>query len=688
MRIVMAEQGRLELLPDLEGCTTDYVPAFCGLCRTDGKMLFEGQRDLVLPRVLGHEAVFRRVWDGTYAVPWPATSCGRCAYCESGRENLCGEIRIMGFHFDGAYAQGPSPEALSFFPLPDGLDPVLGCFAEPYGCVLHGFSRIAQALNPGGGAVIYGGGTLGLMAAFEARRRGLAVTLVEKQEDKLRRIAPLAQGLGVQAVKETMAANFDLFVNACADVIAFSAGIAKLKKDGTALFFSGLAKNEHLEGNLLNLVHYREQRVVGAYGLTAADIPAALQGIAAQPDFFRSLTEGLIGSERLPQRLREVYEGRSLKWILDCAHIGPLESSAKTAGEVRPKALSPELALPGLDPALQARAQARLDNKAKPLGSLGALEEMAVRICAIQASLEPCTEHKQILVFAGDHGIAEEGVSAYPQEVTGQMVQNFLKGGAAINAFCRQFGIELAVVDMGVNADLKPHPLLRDHKVARGTRNCALGCAMTAAELRQALAWGGACVRELHEHSPIHLLGLGEMGIGNSSSASLIVACAAGLPVGELVGRGTGVDDEGLRHKIQVLTKVQAYHRIDPRDGFGLLQAMGGFELAGIAGAALAAAQLRIPVVLDGAISTAAGLAAALMEPRLRDFLWVGHQSVEKTHRIAAELLGLRPVIDLEMRLGEGTGAAIAMSLMETACRAFREMASFEEAKVSRGKSV
>jgi nicotinate-nucleotide--dimethylbenzimidazole phosphoribosyltransferase len=289
-----------------------------------------------------------------------------------------------------------------------------------------------------------------------------------------------------------------------------------------------------------------------------------------------------------------------------------------------------------------------------------------------------------MFVFAGDHGIAEEGVSAYPAEVTGQMVNNFLDGGAAINVLCRHHGIDMRIVDMGVNADLDAHPDLIDRKIRRGTRNFALEPAMTRAEAVRALEAGMQCVFDAHARQPLHILGLGEMGIGNTTSASAIISAVTGIAPEAATGRGTGIDDAGVRHKARVIRNVLAFHRPDPGDGLDVLCKVGGFEIAGIAGAALAAAAIGVAVVLDGVISTAAGLIAHLIRPEIDGYLISGHRSVEVAQRAALDTLGLKPVVDLDMRRGEGTGAALTINIVGAACRIMREMASFDEAGVSK----
>lgn len=340
-------------------------------------------------------------------------------------------------------------------------------------------------------------------------------------------------------------------------------------------------------------------------------------------------------------------------------------------------------AVPSLSQELREAARRKIDGKTKPLGSLGRLEDVAVRMAMIQNSLNPAVRASQLVVFAADHGVAREGVSAFPAAVTPQMVHNFLAGGAAINVLCRQGGIGLLVADLGVDADFAPHPLLVDAKVRRGSRNLAAERALSPDELAQALANGGRVFAERVAPQAVDIAAVGEMGIGNTTSASAIIACACRLSPREVTGRGTGIDDQRLALKVKVIEDALAKHRPDPSDGLDILGAVGGLEIAGMAGFILAAAAAGTPVVLDGLIATAAGLAAALIRPAVKDYLFSGHRSVEAGQAAALKLLGLEPLIDLGFRLGEGTGAALAIHLVDAACRVMCEMASFEEAGVS-----
>jgi len=331
----------------------------------------------------------------------------------------------------------------------------------------------------------------------------------------------------------------------------------------------------------------------------------------------------------------------------------------------------------------RAAAQHKLDNKTKPPGSLGKLEDFALQMSLIQNNLNPRTDRKALFVFAGDHGITEEGVSAFPSEVTGQMVQNFLNGGAAINVLCRHHDIDIRVVDMGVNADFEDHPKLLKKKVRKGTRNFLVQEAMTGAEMIQALENGADVFFAEHANRRIDIVGMGEMGIGNTTSSSAIICAATGISPDQAAGRGTGLDDKGVEHKAAIIAKALEFQKPDSENGFDILRKIGGYEIAGIVGAVLAAASQNTAIVLDGVISTAAGLVACLIQPDIKGYLIAGHRSVENAQQAALAHLGLEPVLDFNMRLGEGTGAALTIDMVAAACRIMREMASFEDAGVS-----
>jgi nicotinate-nucleotide--dimethylbenzimidazole phosphoribosyltransferase len=331
-----------------------------------------------------------------------------------------------------------------------------------------------------------------------------------------------------------------------------------------------------------------------------------------------------------------------------------------------------------------AKAQAKLDNKTKPLGALGRLEEMGRRVAAITESLSPDTDKKVIFTFAGDHGIVEEGVSAFPKEVTPQMVLNFLRGGAGVNVLARHVGAEVRVVDVGVDYDFEPTPGLIIRKVAKGTRNFAKGAAMTVEEAAAAVEVGIALANEAKAEG-VAMLGTGEMGIGNTSPSSAIIAALAGCSVRDVTHRGTGINDEALERKIAVIDAGLELNRPDPADPMDVLAKVGGLEIAGIAGLVLGAAANRIPVVVDGFISTAGALIASEMHPHVKDYIFAAHTSVEIGHRMMLQRIGAQPILDLQLRLGEGTGAALAMGLVEAGAKILKEMATFAEAGVSEG---
>lgn len=330
------------------------------------------------------------------------------------------------------------------------------------------------------------------------------------------------------------------------------------------------------------------------------------------------------------------------------------------------------------DPALAQRLQQRLDAKTKPLGALGRLESLALRIGLIQRSEHPRLVDPQLVVFAGDHGLAARGVSAYPSDVTWQMVENFLAGGAAVSVLARQHGLALTVVDAGVRHDFAPRPGLVVRKIAPGTADALLHPAMTEKQCGRALAAGAEIVRGL----PGNALLLGEMGIGNTSSAALLLSRLAGLPLASCVGRGTGLDAAGLAHKLDVLGAVAQRH-VDAVTPLRALAAFGGFEIAMMAGATLQAASERRVVVVDGFIAGAAVLVAAKLAPSVLDCCVFAHRSDEAGHRLMLDQLGAEPLLDLGLRLGEGSGAALAWPLIESSLRLLDEMASFASAGVS-----
>lgn len=338
--------------------------------------------------------------------------------------------------------------------------------------------------------------------------------------------------------------------------------------------------------------------------------------------------------------------------------------------------------IPPLDETAMTAASERQDQLTKPQGSLGRLEELSIRIAGITSQARPVIRHKIITVMAGDHGVVAEGVSAFPQEVTPQMVANFLHGGAAINVLARHVGARVVVVDMGVAADLPPHPDLIIKKIAPGTANIARGPAMTREQAEQALLAGADVVRaELKKG--LDILGTGDMGIGNTTPSAAIAAAFTGRDPADIVGRGTGLDDAGVQRKIEVVRRALAVNQPNPEDALDVLSKVGGFEIAGLAGAILAAAAHRVPVMVDGFISTAAAMIAVGLAPAVRPYLFASHHSQEQGHGIMLDWLGLDPLLDLNLRLGEGSGAALGVSLAEAACKVLDEMATFAEAAVA-----
>jgi len=329
-------------------------------------------------------------------------------------------------------------------------------------------------------------------------------------------------------------------------------------------------------------------------------------------------------------------------------------------------------------PALHQRLQHRIDHKTKPLGALGQLEALGLQLGLILGSEAPQLDQPQMVVFAGDHGLAARGVSAYPSDVTWQMVENFLAGGAAVSVLARQHGLALTVVDAGVAKDIPARAGLQLRKVAPGTADCTQGPAMTEAQCAQALAHGAEVIRSL----PGNAVLLGEMGIGNTSSAALLMARLTGQPLAQCVGRGTGVDDAGLARKLAVLDAALQRHA-DVQAPLAVLAALGGFEIAMMVGAVLQAAAERRVIVVDGFIATSAVLVAHALQPLVLQRCVFAHQSDESGHARMLAHLGAQPLLHLGLRLGEGSGAALAWPLLVSACRILQDMASFEAAGVS-----
>jgi nicotinate-nucleotide--dimethylbenzimidazole phosphoribosyltransferase len=338
------------------------------------------------------------------------------------------------------------------------------------------------------------------------------------------------------------------------------------------------------------------------------------------------------------------------------------------------------------------KAQKRLDSLTKPQGSLGRLEEFAQRLVAITESIMPVLDKKVIFTFVGDHGVAEEGVSAYPSEVTRQMVFNFLRGGAGINVLARHANADVLVIDIGVDFDFNPPAppfgkggmggLFVSRKVMRGTKNMRHGPAMTKVEAIHCIDTGISLAEE-YAMKGYKLFGTGEMGIGNTTPSSAIAAVLTGRQVSEVTGKGTGIGDETLKHKIRVIEDAISINKPDPEDPVDVLAKIGGAEIGGIAGLILGAAAHRVPVVIDGFISTAGALIAYCLEPKTKDYMFAAHNSVEIGHKAMLDKIGLHPILDLNLRLGEGTGAALAMLIIEAGLKIYKEMATFDEAGVS-----
>jgi nicotinate-nucleotide--dimethylbenzimidazole phosphoribosyltransferase len=338
--------------------------------------------------------------------------------------------------------------------------------------------------------------------------------------------------------------------------------------------------------------------------------------------------------------------------------------------------------IPPLDEAMAHAARQRQDELTKPAGSLGRLESLAIQVAAITGQLRPRLPRKAVIVMAADHGVAAEGVSAYPAEVTYQMVWNFLRGGAAINVLARQAGARVVVVDVGVAGDFPEGTALRSYKIRPGTQNLADGPAMSRADALAAIAVGVTVV-EAERAAGLDLVATGDMGIGNTTASSAIVAALTGLSPAVVTGRGTGVDASGLSRKVRAVERGLAVNAPDPSDPLGVLARVGGLEIAGLVGVILGAAAYRLPVVIDGFISGAAALVAVALAPAARGYLIPAHRSTEAGHAVVLEQLGLEPLLSLDLRLGEGSGSALAFPLIDAALAVHDEMATFAEAGVA-----
>ena len=677
-----------------QGCTKLKV-LYCGICRTDAKIWAEGHRDIVLPRVLGHEISALNEDTGELCTVWPGRSCGQCIYCKSGRENLCEEMKIMGFHIDGGFSDYILVPEESIIYVDANILPYLLCFAEPLGCVLNVLDKVKIKVKDR--IIIYGGGILGLLTALICIEKGAKLLIIEKNEDKIAHINQFINYFSIECKKDTIENEFDIAINACSEISAFSRCITKLKKGGELCYFSSLRKNEKIETNLANLIHYKENIISGAYGLKRQNMIDAIDIISRSGEALDLLIEEKISPEVVPEKIANVLTEKSLKYIIDFSldKSKDINSSLHSKDTYKKKgcynqfkaseyitSISKKIISANND--FYASAQQKIDNKTKPLGALGRLENFAIQMCMIQNSLNPSIFRKSIFVFAGDHGVVEEGVSAYPAEVTGEMVDNFLNGGAAVNILAKCNNIDLTIIDAGVNKDFDVNPDLINKKISKGTRNFAVEKAMTRQEAIISIENGMNIFFEKYTKSPIDIIGLGEMGIGNTTSASAIISAVTGVSVKDVTGRGTGIDDKGIERKIETIEKALSFHNLESKNPLDILEKIGGYEIGGMVGTAIAAASKKTAIVLDGIISTAAGLLAYLINPLIKEYLISGHKSIEIGQMAALAFIGIEPALDLGMRLGEGTGAALTIHLVEVACSIMRDMASFEEANVSK----
>lgn len=328
-------------------------------------------------------------------------------------------------------------------------------------------------------------------------------------------------------------------------------------------------------------------------------------------------------------------------------------------------------------------AKTRLSQQARPAGSLGMLEEASVRLAGIAGKVDVKLDRKVIVTCAGDHGVASEGVSLAPQEVTRQMVFNFVGNGASINVLGRHAGAEVKVADLGVNFDFDPNLPIFHKKVGYGTGNIAVGPAMTREQAVQSLERGIEIVQELCSNGPVDMLATGDMGIANTTPSAAILAAFSGLPAAEVTGRGTGIDDAALAKKVEIIESALKINQPDKTDAIDVLAKVGGFEIGGLAGLVLGAAANSIPVVCDGLIATAGALIACELEPKAKAYLFTSHRSVEKGHRFMHERLGIEPLLDLNFRLGEGTGAALAMELLDASTRILADIKTWDEVAIA-----
>ena len=331
------------------------------------------------------------------------------------------------------------------------------------------------------------------------------------------------------------------------------------------------------------------------------------------------------------------------------------------------------------DQEIKAAALKRLENQARPRGSLGRLEPAAARLASICGQMDVRLDKRSIVTCAGDHGVVDEGISLFPREVTAQMVYNFVQGGASINVLARHAGARVWVADLGVSHDFEPHLDILHKKIRKGTANMATGPAMTREEATASVEAGISIVNHLADSQGLDLLGTGDMGIGNTTPSSAIIAVFSGLPVKDLVGPGTGLDQKGMELKTEVIKRALEINRPDPSNPVDVLARVGGLEIGGLAGLVIGAAARKVPVICDGLISTAGALIACEICPMARQYLFAGHRSREVGHEFMLRHLGLDPLLDLEMRLGEGTGAALAMEILDACTRVLADIKTFEE---------
>ncbi len=324
----------------------------------------------------------------------------------------------------------------------------------------------------------------------------------------------------------------------------------------------------------------------------------------------------------------------------------------------------------------------RLAQQARPAGSLGVLENLSARLAGIAKTIDVRLKRKVIVTCAGDHGVVAEGVSLFPQEVTPQMVYNFVNGGASINVLARHAGAEVKVADLGVNHDFESDLPIFHKKIRKGTSNIAVGPAMSRQEAVSSIEAGIDMVDELFKEGAVDILGTGDMGIGNTTPSTAVIAAISGIDVEKLTGRGTGIDDKALKNKIEVIKRAIKVNKPDPKDAIDILSKVGGFEIGGLAGLVLGAAARGIPIVCDGLISTAGALIACSLAPLAKEYLFASHRSVEAGHGYMHEILGIEPLLDLKFRLGEGTGAAVAMELLDASTRILADIKTFEEVAI------